>query len=114
VTVSRKRPSECPVERFVSVVSGRWKVMILWRLFLEKRRYSVLAAEVPGVSQRALSQALAELCADGVIRRDGDGWMLTPLGEAMLPALSAMLSWGEMDRAARATAQSDPRRQAAA
>jgi DNA-binding HxlR family transcriptional regulator len=66
--------------------------MILWHLFVEPLRYSTLEGRLAGVSQRALSQALAELAADRVIVRTADVWALTPLGEAMRPALTAMLA----------------------
>jgi len=78
--------------------------MILWRLFIQPQRYSALSSLLPGVSQRALSQALAELAADQVIARDGELWALTPLGEAMRPALSAMFSWGSLYQEAEAAA----------
>lgn len=111
MTVPRKRPLACPIEECISVVSGRWKAMILWRLFIEPQRYSALESLVPGISQRALSQALAELAADLVIVRHGEMWALTPLGEAMRPALSAMFSWGSFhqDAVAEGTASAPAR-----
>lgn len=107
MTVKRKRPPECPIERFIAVISGRWKAMILWRLFVEPQRYSSLTAMVDGVSERALSQALAELAQDRIIRRDQNTWTLTPLGEAMRPALSAMFAWGALAETMSATADVD-------
>ena len=70
--------------------------MILWRLLIEPQRYSSLQKLVPSISQRVLSQALAELAEDGVISKTGDEWALTTIGEALRPALSAMLSWGSL------------------
>lgn len=74
--------------------------MILWRLFVEPQRYSMLERQLAGVSQRALSQALAELAADGLIARQDDAWALTRLGEAFRPALSAMFAWGSLHESA--------------
>lgn len=99
MTVPRKRAPECPIERFVAAVSGRWKAMILWRLFVAPRRYSELLAAVDGVSERALSQALKELAADGLVQRQDDRWAMTTLGDAMRPALSAMFAWGALAQA---------------
>lgn len=100
MTVPRKTLPDCPVERCIAVLSGRWKAMLLWRLFLGPQRYSALAAMVPGVSQRALSQALAELAADGVITRRDDAWALTPVGQAMQPTLATMAAWGALHQSA--------------
>lgn len=102
MTVPRKRPLDCPIEQCIAVVSGRWKAMILWRLFVEPQRYTALHAQMAGVSQRALSQALSELAQDGVIVRTDDVWALTRLGEAMRPALSAMFAWGSLHQHAQA------------
>lgn len=96
MTVPRKRKIECPIERCIAVVSGRWKARILWRLFIEPHSFSALQASLPGVPQRALSQALAELSADGVIARGTAGWASSPLGDAMRPALAAMFDWGNL------------------
>jgi DNA-binding HxlR family transcriptional regulator len=102
MTVPRKQPPNCPIEQCIAVLSGRWKAMILWRLFVEPQRYSSLEALIPGIPQRALSQALSELAQDGVIKREVDIWALTPLGEAMRPALSAMFAWGSLHQSAQA------------
>lgn len=103
MTVPRKRPLECPIEQCVGVLSGRWKTMILWQLLEAPQRYSALEAAIGGVPQRALTQALRELADDGVIMRRTDGWALTPLGEAMRPALLAMFDWGTRHIAERGT-----------
>ncbi len=95
----RKMPPSCPIERTIVVLSGRWKAMILWHLFARARRYSDLARAIPSVSQRALTQALRELEADGVVRRDGPNWTVTALGAGLRPALAAMMEWGEAHRA---------------
>lgn len=101
MTVPRKTPPECPIEQFIAVLSGRWKAMILWRLFIDPQRYSVLQSLIPSVTQRALSQALSEVADDGVIVRADEHWSLTPLGAAMSPALAAMFAWGSLDQVAR-------------
>jgi DNA-binding HxlR family transcriptional regulator len=101
VTVPRKQPLDCPIEQCIAVLSGRWKAMILWRLFVEPRRYSAIEALIPGISQRALSQALSDLAQEGVISRENDLWALTALGEAMRPALSAMFAWGSLHQQAQ-------------
>lgn len=98
MTIPRKTPPECPIERCIAALSGRWKARILWRLFAEPQRYSALEAALPRVPQRALSQALSELAEDGVILRRDDAWALTALGEAIRPTLAAMHAWGSLHR----------------
>jgi DNA-binding HxlR family transcriptional regulator len=98
MTVPRKRWPECPIERFIAVTSGRWKAMVLWRLIPTPLRYTELRASIGSVSERALSQALGELAADGVIVKQHDNWRLTEFGLAMSPALRAMFAWGEQHK----------------
>jgi len=96
----RKTPPACPIERCISVLAGRWKAMILWRLREGPWRYRDLADALrPQVTERALTQALRELAENGVVARDVNGWSLTPSGDALLPALNAMFVWGERDAA---------------
>lgn len=91
---TRKRRSECPIERGIVVIAGRWKARIVWLLFAEPLRYRDLEARIPGIGQRALSIALAELAADGVTLREGEVWSVTPRGRALQSPLAALYDWG--------------------
>jgi len=75
-------------------LTGRWKPMVLWNLRDGPRRYSDLRTAVPKLTDRMLSQTLAELSEDGVIERRAEQWLLTAAGEALRPALEAMWAWG--------------------
>lgn len=90
----RKHRPECPIERGIVVISGRWKARIVWMLFEGPLRYRELEARIPGVGQRALSLALAELASDGVVIRDGDAWAITGRGRALEQPLAALYDWG--------------------
>lgn len=105
--ISRKRWPACPIERALVVLTGRWKVMIIWRLLEGPKRYAELREAVDGLSERVLTQALAELAEDGAVTRHGPDWRLTEAGEALRPALYELFAWGhrmeirpsELDRA---------------
>jgi DNA-binding HxlR family transcriptional regulator len=94
VTVPRKREPDCPIEKFIAVISGRWKAMILWRLLENPQRYSDLMTAIEKIPERALTNALAELREDGLVDRNDANWHLTPSGAAMRGALLAMYDWG--------------------
>lgn len=94
--------SPCPVENTVAVVGGRWKLVILFHLISEKRRYSELQRLVPSASDRMLSRALKELARDGLVKREAFAevpvrveYSLTAAGETLVPLLNAMCDWGE-------------------
>ena len=67
--VDRKRFSECPIERTLAVLSGRWKAVVVLNLFSGSKRYSDLLLVASGVSERVLTQVLHELADDGVIQK---------------------------------------------
>jgi DNA-binding HxlR family transcriptional regulator len=59
----------CPVEVPVSIVGGRWKLVILFYLLQQPRRTGELRRLIPGITQKMLTQQLRELEADGLVTR---------------------------------------------
>jgi DNA-binding HxlR family transcriptional regulator len=101
-TDSPSIPADCPVERTLSVIGGRWKPLILFHLRDGKRRFNELRRLMPEVTQRMLTQHLRELEADEVISRTVHpvvpphvDYDYTPHGRTLLPILDAMAAWGE-------------------
>ena len=95
------RPEECPVQRTLDMLGGRWKPLALYHLRGGTRRFSDLRRRLPGVTQRMLTQTLRELERDGLIRREAFAEMpprveytITPRGESLGPILDAMAAWG--------------------
>ena len=94
VPVPRKTPSDCPIERCIGVLSGRWKAMVIWRLRTGPQRFSELFHDIPHVQERVLSQVLRGLSDDGLIEKsEGGAWSLTPEGRRLDPVLAAMFEW---------------------
>ncbi|MBK8431531.1 MAG: helix-turn-helix transcriptional regulator [Chloroflexi bacterium] len=60
----------CPVTATLSIIGGKWKPIILWILFKEKRRFSQLKRFIPQITQKMLTQQLRELERDGVVHRE--------------------------------------------
>lgn len=89
------------VEGVFKILEGRWKLVILFHLFGGKvRRFSDLQRAIPGVSQKMLIQQLRQLERDGIVRRFVHSEMppkveysLTDWGQALCPALDALLKW---------------------
>ena len=59
----------CPVDVPVSVVGGKWKLVILFYLLQEPRRTGELRRLIPAITQKMLTQQLRELEADGLVSR---------------------------------------------
>jgi len=91
------------VEEMLRLIDGRWKLVILFHLFDGKvRRFSDLERLIPAVSQKMLAQQLRRLEADGIVARQVYAqvppkveYRLTAWGQALCPALDALLLWSE-------------------
>lgn len=91
------------VDNVLRVLEGRWKLIILFNLFGgQVRRFSDLERAIPGVSQKMLIQQLRQLEADGIVARivhhqvpPKVEYHLTEWGQALCPALDALLLWAE-------------------
>ena len=89
------------VEAALQLLEGRWKLVLLFHLFGgQVQRYSDLERLVPGISQKMLAQQLRQLEADGLVTRTVYAqvppkvdYRLTAWGQALCPALDAMLTW---------------------
>lgn len=79
------------------MIGGRWKLPILFRLFAEpSMRTSRLLRDIPGISQKMLTQHLRELGADGLVQRIDFAerpprveYGLTQAGRQLMPILLA-------------------------
>lgn len=89
------------VAKILSILDGRWKLLILFHLFGgQVRRFSELERSVAGVSQKMLAQQLRQLERDGIVRRVVHAqvppkveYALTEWGQALCPVLDALLTW---------------------
>lgn len=92
------------VEAAFRMLEGRWKMVIIFHLFdREVLRFSELERAIPGVSQKMLIQQLRDLERDGIVERvvypqvpPRVEYRLTPWGQAMCPALDALLEWAAL------------------
>src|ERR1044072_190382 len=88
----------CPINVTLSVISGKWKPMILYLLKNGPRRFSVLQAGLPQISHKVLTQQLRELQAVGLIEcsrvKSTSTYRLTDIAQTLKPSLAALASWG--------------------
>jgi DNA-binding HxlR family transcriptional regulator len=96
-----KRLPGLPVERTLSVLSGRWKAVILDVLLDGPHRTCELEKRIAGMSQKVLIEQLRALEEHGMVsrqpsagHRQGIEYLLTPLGESLRPVLEALIEWG--------------------
>jgi DNA-binding HxlR family transcriptional regulator len=99
--VSKKEISPCPIDAMLSVIDGRWKGTILWRLSEGPQRTSELRRSIPGITERMLIRHLQELVRDGIILRHEEQrvppcvrYSISKYGLTLAPALEVICTWG--------------------
>src|SRR5262249_21496689 len=114
----RTKTYNCPVEAAVDVFGGKWKALILWWLQERTWRFAELRRQIPGITEKMLTQQLRELEADGIVDRrvyptvpPKVEYSLTEYGRSLKRALRAICDWGRthMERIAAGEALSDGR-----
>lgn len=91
----------CPMFLFHKLVSGKWKLLILWYLSDGCLRFSELKKKLPDVTQKMLTNQLRSLEEDNLIIRKvypvippHVEYSLSEMGEKMLPLLEDMYAYG--------------------
>ena len=92
----------CPVETTLTLISDKWKVLILRDLLTGTKRFGELKKSLGGVSQKVLTSQLRQMEASGLLTRKVYAevpprveYTLTELGYSLQPVLEAMRDWGE-------------------
>lgn len=92
----------CPVETTLTLISDKWKVLILRDLLPGTKRFGELKRSVSGVSQKVLTGQLRQMEESGLLTRTvypevppRVEYTLTELGQSLKPVLDAMGDWGE-------------------
>ncbi len=91
----------CPVERTVNVIGGKWTLLILRDLFDGTKRFGELRASLTGISPKTLTEKLRILEQDGIIERKiypevppRVEYSLTKRGQTLETIIEAMREWG--------------------
>jgi DNA-binding HxlR family transcriptional regulator len=101
--VSKKEASPCPIDAMLSVIDGRWKGTILWRLSEGPMRTSELRRSIPEMTERMLIRHLQELVRDGILVRRQEEvvppcvrYSISKYGLTLVPILEVICGWGRV------------------
>lgn len=91
----------CPVETTLSLISNKWKVIIIRDLLDGSKRFGELKKTVGNITQKVLTSNLREMEASGLLTRKVYAevpprveYTLTETGLSLRPVLDAMTEWG--------------------
>ncbi len=102
-----KSLQDTPFGYTLSVIGGKWKMVIMyWLVEVKVARYNELQRMIGSISYKTLSVQLKELEADGLITRKEYPqippkveYSLSDKGWSLYPLMEAMCEWGEKNRA---------------
>lgn len=109
VLISRRRrrkgnlyDANCPSRSVLDHVTSRWGSLVLLVLLEGTQRFSELARDIGGVSEKMLAQTLKALEADGLVLRTvyptippKVEYSLTPMGGEVAIHIKALTDWVE-------------------
>ena len=100
--IEKLKGFDCPLEATLSMIGGKYKILIVYFLINQTLRYSELQKLLPQASPKMLAQQLKELEKDGLINRKlypvvppKTEYTLTELGKSLSPIILAIYQWGE-------------------
>ena len=92
---------ECPAERAIYFLGGKWKIRILFTLYSNKKvRFNIHKRDLKTITQQMLSKQLKELETDGIVNRKvyqvvppKVEYSLTEFGLSVIPILKSFSDW---------------------
>jgi DNA-binding HxlR family transcriptional regulator len=91
----------CPVQATINVLSGKWKVQILWHLSFGPMRFAELRKKLLVITEKVLTDQLRQLEQDGVVARDASqsvpptvAYSLNAEGAKLVPMMETLCDWG--------------------
>ena len=91
----------CPVAHALELVGERWALLVVRELLNGPKRYTDLAASLPGIGTNILANRLRDLEQGGVVQKRrlpppaaAKVYELTPYGDELREPLYALARWG--------------------
>ena len=88
------------MRRAFSMLSGKWKLEIMWLLNDRVYRFGELRKAIPGITQHMLTSSLRELEADGLVSRTVYAevpprveYEMTAKARGLGPTMEALAAW---------------------
>jgi DNA-binding HxlR family transcriptional regulator len=94
-----------PVRDALDILSGKWKLPIIIALSFGNRRFSELAKQIPGITDKMLSKELRELEMNELVKRTVYDavpvvveYSMTAYGKTLEKLIDELQAWGVLHR----------------
>lgn len=99
---SKFRDPSCGLTKVQQMLGGKWKLLLLWYLAEEPKRFGEIRRAIPDITEAMLTKQLRELEQNKLIHREvfkvvppKVEYSLTDLGVKFFPIIKEMNTWGE-------------------
>ena len=99
--MSKRYDQYCPIAHALGLVGERWSLLIVRELLQGPKRYTDLAASLPGIGTNILAARLKELESCGLVSKRrldppaaSQVYELTAYGRELKPVIGALALWG--------------------
>ena len=99
--MSKRYDQYCPIAHALGAVGERWTLLVIRDLMNGPKRYTDLAASLPGIGTNILAARLKELEESGLVEKRklpppaaSTVYELTPYGHDLRPVLHELARWG--------------------
>lgn len=97
-----KLTERCPMELGINVLSGKWKLQVLWNIYHSKTiRFNELQRKIGHITTKTLTNQLRELEEQQIIKRmvypdmpPRVEYSFTEIGQTLEPVLKTLCDWG--------------------
>ena len=90
-----------PVRDSLDILNGKWKLPIIVALTFGEKRFTEIAKEVHGITDRMLSKELRDLELNGLVTRNIEEtypvkvtYSLTPHSKTLKSVIGSLKNWG--------------------
>ncbi len=94
-----------PVRDALDILSGKWKLPIIISLTFGNKRFSQMAKQIPGITDKMLAKELRELEMNELVKRTVYDsipvvveYSMTPYGRTLEKLINELQSWGVKHR----------------
>jgi DNA-binding HxlR family transcriptional regulator len=94
-----------PVRDALDILSGKWKLPILISLLFGNKRFSQMAKQIDGITDKMLSKELRELEMNELVKRTVYDtvpvvveYSMTPYGKTLEKVIEELQAWGSLHR----------------
>ena len=97
-----EKDDKCPLTYAVRITGGKWKPIIIYRLYNGLNRFGILHRSIEGISKNMLTRELREMEANKILTRKIFAeippkveYTLTKKGEGLIPIFDKLIDWGK-------------------